>query len=125
MATADPDPRVRRAGTRWLGELKDKEALELLEKHLASDPDESVRAAAASALARIGAGDLAGFAKKALADRVLAVRLAGIELALAAKQPELVAAFVDDPDPLFAIEAAVATKRGDAAAKALDKAAAA
>src|SRR5689334_17940742 len=40
-AVADPDARVRRAATRWLGQLKDTGATELLTRHL-RDPDEAV-----------------------------------------------------------------------------------
>jgi hypothetical protein len=47
------------------------------------DPDDSVRAAAASALARIGIGNLGALGKQALADRSLAVRLAAVELLVA------------------------------------------
>jgi hypothetical protein len=91
-AGADPDPRVRRAALRWLGQLRDQAAVALLTQRLRppGDPDEAVRAAAASALARIGpigptgAAQLVELARTALADRALAVRLAGVELLVAA-----------------------------------------
>lgn len=121
-AAADPDPRVRRAAIRWLGQLKDKESADTLERDL-RHADESVRATAALALARIGAGDLAALAKLALADRELAVRLAGIELLRAAKQTAELTALTDDPDPLVALEAAIAIADPALAKKALDRAA--
>jgi HEAT repeat protein len=122
LAGSDPDPRVRRAAIRWLGQLKDKEAVELLARQL-RHPDESVRAAAATALARIGIGNLADFASKALADRALAVRLAAIDLLVAAKRTDELVKLADDPDPLVAAEAATAAHRPELAGKALDRAA--
>ncbi|MDQ3335104.1 MAG: HEAT repeat domain-containing protein [Myxococcota bacterium] len=122
-AAADPDPRVRRAAFRWLAQLKDKEAPAVFERNL-RHTDESVRAAAASGLARIGLGDLQAFAKKALADKSLAVRLAGVELLVTAKRTdELTQIAQSDPDPMVAAEAAIAVKRKDLAQAALDKAA--
>ena len=122
LAGSDPDPRVRRAAIRWLGQLKTKEAADVIERQL-RHTDEGVRAAAALALARIGQGDLAGLAKRALADKALAVRLAGIELLLAAKQTdELTKLAENDPDPILAAEAAFAARRQDLATKALDRA---
>src|SRR5262245_49427489 len=58
-AANDPDPRVRRTAIRWLGMIKDKDAVEVLTRRM-QDPDDSVRAASASALARIGIGNLPG-----------------------------------------------------------------
>jgi HEAT repeat protein len=122
LAGSDPDPRVRRAAIRWLGQVKAQEAGDVLERQL-RHTDEGVRAAAALALARIGKGDLAAYAKKALGDRALAVRLAGIELLLAAKNTaELVKLASDDPDAIFAAEAAFAARRPDLATRALDRA---
>jgi len=108
-AADDSDPRVRRAAIRWLAMVKDKDSVETLIKHM-KDPDDSVRAASASALARIGVGNLAGYAKQALGDRSLAVRLAGVEMyAAAAADAELVA-LIDDTDPMVALQAAIAVK---------------
>ena len=121
LAGSDPDARVRRSAIRWLGQLKAKEAGDVLERQL-RHTDEGVRAAAALALARIGQGDLAGLAKRALADKALAVRLAGIELLLAAKQTDDLIKLADDPDPILAAEAAFAARRQDLAVKALDRA---
>ena len=122
-AAADADPRVRRAALRWLAQIKDKEAPAVLERNL-RHTDEGVRAAAASGLARLGMGDLQAFAKKALADKSLAVRLAGIELLVAAKRTdELTQIAQSDADPMVAAEAAIAVKRTDLAQAALDKAA--
>jgi len=122
-AAADPDPGVRRAAFRWLAHIKDKEAPAVFERNL-RHPDEGVRAAAASGLARIGLGDLQAFANKALADKALAVRLAGIELLAAAKRTdELTQLAQSDADPMVAAEAAIAVKRADLAQAALDKAA--
>jgi HEAT repeat protein len=124
-AAEDPDPRVRRAAIRWLGQLKDKESAGTLERDL-RHADEGVRAAAALALARIGAGagDLAALAKQALADRELAVRLAGIELLRAGKHTAELTALTDDADPLVALEAAIAVADPALARKSLDRAAA-
>lgn len=122
-AADDADPRVRRAAIRWLGMIKDQDSVELLARHL-RDPDDGVRAAAASALARIGAGPLAAFAKQALDDRSLAVRLAGVELLAAAKAEAELAALADDQDPMVALQAAIAlaAKRPELAEKALARA---
>ncbi|MBA2540192.1 MAG: HEAT repeat domain-containing protein, partial [Deltaproteobacteria bacterium] len=59
LAGNDPDARVRRAAIHWLGKIKAQEAGDVLERQL-RHTDEGVRAAAATALARIGKGDLAG-----------------------------------------------------------------
>ena len=123
-AAGDADPRVRRAALRWLGQLKDAGALALLTGRL-RDPDDTVRAAAASALARVGAGNLTELARVALGDRALAVRLAGIELAVAAHARAELVALVEDPDPLVATEAAIAAGGGAPAARAIERAAAA
>ncbi|HLL23167.1 MAG TPA: HEAT repeat domain-containing protein, partial [Kofleriaceae bacterium] len=122
-AADDPDADVRRAALRWLAQLDDREAPALLERNL-RHPDESVRAVAASGLARIRVGDLQAFAKRALADKALAVRLAGIELLVAAKRTDEVAQLAQsDPDPMVAAEAAIAVNRRDLAEAALAKAA--
>jgi HEAT repeat protein len=121
-AGADPDARVRRTAIRWLGQLKDADAVELLTTRM-QDPDDAVRAAAASALARIGLGQLAELGKLALHDRALAVRLAGIELMVAAHDTAELTALADDPDPIVATEAAIARGGGELAAKAIDRAA--
>jgi HEAT repeat protein len=121
-AAGDADPAVRAVAIRWLAHVKDKEAPAVFEKNL-KHMDDRVRAAAASGLARMGVGDLAAFAKKALADKSLAVRLAGIELLVAAKRTdELTQLAQSDPDPMVAAEAAIAIKRADLAQTALDKA---
>jgi HEAT repeat protein len=123
-AAGDPDPRVRRTALRWIGQLKDDGALELLTRRL-HDDDEAVRAAAASALARVGAGNLAELARVALADPALAVRLAGIELLVAAHARAELAGLAGDPDPMVAAEAAIAAGGGPPAARAIERAAAA
>jgi HEAT repeat protein len=126
-AGSDADPHVRRAALRWLGQLKDARAVELLTERL-GDPDEAVRAAAASALARIGPGNVMELARRALGDRALAVRLAGIELLVAARVPEArteLATLAEDRDPLVASEAAIAGGGGPPAARAIERAASA
>lgn len=106
---SDRDPRVRRASVYWLGQINDKDAVDILMKRT-KDPDESVRAAAVRSLGQIGVGDLAAVARQALADRALAVRLAGIDvLEVAHRDAELVA-LVDDKDPMVALSAAIAAK---------------
>lgn len=120
-AAEDDDQGVRRTAIRWLGRLGDTESAALIERQL-RHTDEGVRAAAASALAQLRAGDLAALAKRALADKALAVRLAGIELLVAAKRTDELVALASDPDPMVAVEAAIAAKREDLAARALDRA---
>ncbi len=121
-AAADMDPRVRRAAIRWLGMIKDNNAVTVLTRRM-KDPDEAVRAASASALAQIGVGNLEAFGKQALADRALAVRLAGIELYEAAKRTDLLAQIAQsEPDPMVATEASIAAKRPDLAATAIERA---
>jgi HEAT repeat protein len=108
-AAADPDARVRATALRWLGTLKDRDAVELCLRHL-KDPDEAVRAAAATALARIAIGNLAAAGKQALADRALAVRLAGLELLEAAHAEADLVAASDDANAMVAVYAAIAVK---------------
>lgn len=103
----DPDARVRTAAIRGLAKIDDKDAIEILAKRL-RDPDDGVRAAAANAIARIGIGNLGDFGKAAVADKALSVRLAGIDLLVAAQKD--VRPFVDDADPSFALAAAIASK---------------
>jgi HEAT repeat protein len=86
------------------------------------DADDSVRAAAATALAKIGIGDLAAHAKLALADRSLAVRLAGLDLLVAAHRDAELVALIDDKDPMVALNAAIKSSRKDLAPKAVDRA---
>jgi HEAT repeat protein len=126
QAANDRDPRVRRAAIHWLGMTKDAGAIELLAKRQ-RDPDEGVRAAAAQALARIGGGDLVAFAKQALADHALSVRLAGVDLLAAAKADEALVGLADNPDPLVALQAAIAvrSRHPDLAQKAVTRALAA
>jgi HEAT repeat protein len=122
-AANDSDPRVRRAAITWLGMIKEVDAVELLTKRM-RDPDDGVRAAAASALARIGAGDLRAFAQQALGDRSLAVRLAGVELLAAAKADADLVTLTDDKDAMVGLQAAVAIKaqRPELAEKAIVRA---
>ncbi|HUJ57416.1 MAG TPA: HEAT repeat domain-containing protein [Kofleriaceae bacterium] len=124
-AGEDPDPRVREVAVRWLGKLKDAEAVVLCTQRL-HDQDDAVRAAAAEALGAIGIGDLAADAKVALADHALEVRLAGVDLLAAAHRDDLLAALVDDPDPRIALAAGLAAPRESGAlAKAIARAVAA
>jgi HEAT repeat protein len=122
-AAADRDHTVRRAAVYWLGALKDKDAVEVLTKRM-KDPDEAVRAAAAQALAKIGIGNLEAYAKQALADRSLSVRMAGVDLLAAAKRDDQLITLTDDKDPMVALSAAIALKasRPDLAPKAIDRA---
>ncbi len=105
-AADDGDPRVRATALRWLGTLKDPDAVETCTAHM-HDPDDGVRAAAALALASIGIGDLAANGKLALSDAALPVRLAGVDLYGAAHRDDLLVSVVDDPNPLVATEAAI------------------
>ena len=106
-AAADVDPRVRRAALYWLGHIKDVDAVALFAQRL-HDEDDGVRAAAARAMAAVGIGNLEGFGKTAVADKALAVRLAGIELLVAAHAESALVALASDADPMVAIQAAIA-----------------
>jgi len=70
----DPDPLVRQAAARGLGELGDNSALPALTDVLSTDPDESVRLAALGALRSIGDGVSPKAYRKALGDRSEKVR---------------------------------------------------
>jgi HEAT repeat protein len=122
-AASDPDARVRATALRWLGAIKDADAVETCIKHM-KDPDENVRAAAASALARIGLGNLAEAGKQALADKSLAVRLAGLELLEAAHADADLVTAAGDKDAMVAVYAAIAVKKThpELAAGAVDRA---
>jgi len=122
-AAADRDHTVRRAAIYWLGALKDKDAVEVLTKRM-KDPDEAVRAAAAQALAKIGIGNLEAYAKQALGDHALSVRMAGVDLLPAAKRDSELVTLTDDKDPMVALSAAIAVKssRPELAPKAIDRA---
>ncbi len=123
-AATDKDARVRRVAARWLGQIKDADAVAILTRHLKADPDESVRAAAATALAQIGVGNLESLGTDALKDKALAVRLAAIDLVKAARRPDRLQAIAEsDPDPMVAVEAAIALGNRALAQAALDKAA--
>ncbi len=122
-AISDRDARVRRVAARWLGQIKDRDAVAALTRHLKSDPDEAVRAACATALAKIGIGDLESLGTDALKDRSLAVRIAAIDLIEAAKRPDRLQQIAQsEPDPMVAVEAAIALKDAALARAALDKA---
>lgn len=122
-AVTDRDARVRRVAARWLGQIKDADAVAALTRHLKSDPDESVRAASATALARIGVGNLESLGTDALKDKALAVRIAAIDLLEAAKRPDrLQQVATSDTDPMVAVEAAIALEDKALAKAALDKA---
>jgi HEAT repeat protein len=123
-AATDKDARVRRVAARWLGQIKDAEAVAVLTRHLKSDPDEAVRAASATALAQIGVGNLESLGTEALKDRSLAVRIAAIDLIEAARRPDRLQAIAEsNADPMVALEAAIALKNKPLAQVALDKAA--
>lgn len=115
----DPDPRVRRAAIQGLAKIKDTDAIEILAKRL-HDADDSVRAAAAIAIAHIGIGNLGDFGKAAIADKSLAVRLAGVDLLVAGQRD--VRPFADDADPSLALAAAIASKDHALMEKALARA---
>lgn len=119
----DRDPRVRAVAVRWLGHYKDVDAVTVCTKRL-HDPDQNVRAAAATALAQIGLGDLAAVAKRALADRALVVRLAGVGVLATSNDTAKLVALTGDPNPLVALEAALAVKQThpDLAAAAVQRA---
>jgi HEAT repeat protein len=106
--------------------IKHADAVETLQKRM-KDPDDSVRAASAQALARLGIGNLPGLAKQALADRSLAVRMAAVDLYVAANADGELIALTDDADPMVATQAAIAvkSKRPELAEKAIARALAA
>jgi HEAT repeat protein len=70
-------------------------------------------------------GDLAALARQSLADRALPVRLAGVELLRAGKLTAELTALAEDPEPLVALEAAIAAASPALAQRALERAAAA
>jgi HEAT repeat protein len=120
-AASDTDARVRRAAVYWLGQIKDRDAVAVLAQRM-KDEDEGVRAAAARAMARIGIGDLGAFGKAAAADKALAVRLAAIDLFVAAHADAELAQLAHDPDPMVAAEAAIAAHAPDLARDAVTRA---
>ena len=121
-AISDKDARVRRVAARWLGQIKHADAVAALTRHLKSDPDESVRAASATALARIGVGNLESLGTDALKDKALAVRLAAIDLFEAAQRPDRLKQVAEgDPDPMVAIQAAISIKDKVLAKAAIDR----
>ncbi|HEY4059359.1 MAG TPA: HEAT repeat domain-containing protein [Kofleriaceae bacterium] len=123
-AANDSDARVRRTAIRWLGQLGDANAVELLVRR-SKDPDDSVRAASITALGRIGLGNVPSYAKQAVGDHSLAVRLAGVDLyadlSRKLKMDKELGALAEDDNANVAVEAAIAIKRTDLAQKALDK----
>ena len=127
-AAVDPDAGVREVALRWLGTLRDAASSVVIIRNL-KHPDDGVRAAAVTALGRIGVAthaktaDLVRLATAALADRALAVRLAGVEVLASAHATEALVALAVDPEPLVAVQAAVAVERRDLAAPALERAA--
>ncbi len=118
---SDSDARVRRVCVRWLGLLKDPDAVELLTKRT-HDPDDGVRANAFDALANINIGNLEAFGKQALADKSFAVRSASIGLFVASHREEDLVPLTDDADPLIGLAAATALHRPELARKAVDRA---
>ena len=122
----DRDPRVRAVAVRWLGHYKDADAVTVCTKRL-RDPDDSVRAAAATALAAIGLGDITAVAKRALADKALVVRLAGVGVLASSRNQadyDKLIMLVDDPDALVGLEAGIAVnaQHPDLAQKAIQRA---
>jgi len=126
VAAGDNDARVRAAALHWLGMLRDADAVEVCTQRL-HDPDATVRAAAASALAQIGLGNLEAAARLAAEDKVIGVRLAAIELYAAAHADGALAALAaEDKDARVALAAALAVKktRPELASQAIARAAA-
>ncbi|MEO6776670.1 MAG: HEAT repeat domain-containing protein [Kofleriaceae bacterium] len=109
-AANDRDARVRATAVRWLGEYKDKDAVEVCTQRL-HDRDAGVRAAAVVALAQIGLGDPRAAAKVALADHQLTVRLAGVRVLAMLGDDDPLVALASDPDPVVALAAAIAVKQ--------------
>ena len=120
-SASDRDARVRRVAVYWLGQLKDADAVAIFAQRI-KDEDDGVRAAAARAMAHLGIGDLAAYGKAAAADKSLAVRLAGVDLLLAAHATGELVALARDPEPLVAIEAAIAANANDLARDAVARA---
>nr|HEX4315262.1 HEAT repeat domain-containing protein [Kofleriaceae bacterium] len=110
-ALEDRDAKVRRTAARWLGQLKDVDAVAGLTARLTRDKDEDVRATAGLALAHLGVGNLQALGKRALADKSLAVRTAGVELLAASHLADAdLVTLTDDADPLLALSAAIAVR---------------
>jgi HEAT repeat protein len=120
-AAADPDPRVRVAAmTALVGVLDESTTRSLSEAQ--GDVDPAVRAAAARSLAARAQGDLSTFARTALADEAVTVRLAGVALLKAGKDTAGLQALLAGADPVLAIQAAAELGKADAAgaARAID-----
>jgi HEAT repeat protein len=115
QAAADPDARVRVAAMGALAGLPDEATTRALAEAQA-DAEPMVRAAAARALAARKHGDLVGFARVALADAALSVRLVGVALLATAKDQAALLELTGGADVGVAIAAAAALHGADPAA---------
>jgi HEAT repeat protein len=115
QAAADPDARVRIAAMGALAGLSDETTTRALAE-AQRDAEPSVRAAAARSLAARKQGDLVGFARVALADAALSVRLVGVALLATAKDQAALLDLTGGEDVGVAIAAAAALHGADPAA---------
>ena len=101
QSASDPDPAVRQAAARGLGETRNRDAVPLLAKMLATDGDETVRLTALGALETIGDGSAVPSYVRALKDESELVRRSAAEALTGvrdrASQEALVEALGKDP----------------------------
>ena len=118
QSASDPDPVVRQAAARGLGETRNRDAVPLLAKMLATDGDETVRLTALGALVAIGDGSAVPSYVKALKDESELVRRSAAEALAGVRDRASLEALVEalGNDPSFKVRQSAAEALVDAAA---------